>query len=393
MPNDEKKITLKPREERRVRGGHLWIFSNEIARMDEGIVAGDLVTVLDSRGGIVGYGYYSLNSLIAVRLLSKEAIPDMRVFLREAISKADRWKRSLIGGSSYRILFGESDGVPGLIIDRYETSFVIESLTYWGDLQIDSLIGILQDVYEPAYIVEKSESTWREIENLPKRRRVLFGDAPAGAVTIGGVDYRLELFEGQKTGFYLDQESNRMAIRKYAVVERVLDCFCNEGGFGLHAALAGAQSVTGVDSSESALRNAARNAAINGVAGRCTWITSDAFEFLAANDPQSTYDLIVLDPPSFVKSRKKLIPALKGYRKINAAALSRISDGGILATCSCSHHVSEELLIGVLHEAAVQANVILQILEKRGPAADHPILASMPETDYLHCIICRALRL
>ncbi len=385
-------VTLKPKEERRLFKGHLWVFSNEIRELEGDMTNGELVEVRDStKKKIIGYGLYNHNSLICVRLLSRIPISSIDEFLRSRINDANS-RRAQIGLShSYRMVFGESDLLPGLIIDRFGGDLVIESFTAGMDKLFDRIATIIVQDYAPRAIYEKSTSLWRGLENVEIRERLVFGTQEETIVQSSAMSYNINIMEGQKTGFYLDQSANRLIVEKCSQGKRVLDCFCNDGGFALHAAKGGADSVLGIDSSEAAIKRAKNNAMLNNI-NNIAFQEGDVFSFLhETNQSGKQYDLIILDPPAFVKSKKMLATGLAGYEKLNRLAFRILAKNGILVSCSCSQHVSETDFLETLQRAAAKEGRALQLLSVSGAAQDHPVLVTMPETKYLKCAFVAAL--
>jgi 23S rRNA (cytosine1962-C5)-methyltransferase len=383
-------LKLKKKEERRVLRGHPWVFSNELQAVPSDAVPGEPVDVVGASGGFIGRGYLNPRSLIAVRLLTRHQEEIGREFLLKRIARA-RDLRTLLGfGDSYRAVYSEGDGLPGLIVDKYGDTLVVQSLTAGVDRLFETVIEALREVYQPQRIVVRNDVAVRELEGLEQEKRVLFGD-PAGAVTFGesGITYRVDLLEGQKTGFFFDQRENRLALGGLVQGRKVLDCFCYAGAWALTAAKHGASDVLGIDSSERAVRMAEENAALNGLDAR--FRAGDVFEELRNFERSSErFGCIILDPPAFVKSRSKVREALKGYKEINLRALRLLEPGGILATCSCSHHIDEALFREMLVDAAFSAGRRTRLLEMRSQSRDHPMLLAAPETRYLKCAILMA---
>jgi 23S rRNA (cytosine1962-C5)-methyltransferase len=380
-----KSLLLKPKEDRRILRGHPWVFSNELQQMPEGIAPGDIIDLLDASGRFIGRGYINPHSLIAVRILTrkKEDIGDD--FLRRRISTARALRASFGFGESYRALYSEGDGLPGLIVDKYAGTLVIQSLTAGIDRMLDDVITALREEYSPNAIVLRNDAGSRALEGLTQEKHVVLGSAE-GLVEIeeSGISYEVDVLEGQKTGFFFDQRENRLTLRDYARGRRTLDCFCYVGAWSLSAARFGASEVVGIDSSEKAVALAVANAARNNLSAR--FMTADVFDELRVLEKkEERFGLIILDPPAFVKSRSKVREALKGYKEINLRAMKLLEPGGVLATCSCSHHIDEALFREMLIDAAYSAGREARVLEMRSQARDHPILLSARETQYLKC--------
>lgn len=378
-------VTLKKNEERRIALGHLWAFSNEIREIAGEPQGGDIVELKSSSGKLLGIGFYNPHSLIAVRVLSREPEEINFEFFRKRIENAASLRKTLYHTSTcYRLVHGESDLLPGLVIDRYGDRFAVQTLSFGMDRRMTLILDVIESLFHPKGIIERNEVHARSLESLEQKKGILRGEAGPVVITEHGIRYTIDLLEGQKTGFFLDQRENRKAIRRYAPGARVLDLFSNDGGFALNAASEGAAEVTGVDISETAVEHARANASLNSLETKAEFIAGDAFAYMeAAALKERTFDLIVLDPPSFTKSRKNVTQAKQGYRELHNSAFRILSPGGILATASCSHHVLEETFLSIITNCAVSARKNLRLLDWRGAAPDHPVLPSMPETRYL----------
>ena len=380
-------LRLKKKEERRVLRGHPWIFSNELVEVPADAAPGEIVDVVGASGGFVGRGSFNPRTLIAVRLLTRKQEPVDAAFLQARIRKARDLRESLGLGDSYRAVYSEGDGLPGLIVDRYGDTLVVQLLTAGMDRMQDDIIAALRAVYAPGAVVLRNDGASRALEGLGQEVRVAVGEV-AGPVTFeeSGIRFRADVLGGQKTGFFFDQRENRLAFRGLAKGRRTLDCFCYVGAWALAAAKAGASEVTGIDSSANAVGLAAENAGLNGLEAR--FIAADVFESLREYERQKErFGCIVLDPPAFVKSRAKVREALKGYKEINLRAMRLLEPGGVLATCSCSHHIDEALFREMLIDAAFSAGRQARLLEMRSQARDHPVLLAARETQYLKCAI------
>jgi 23S rRNA (cytosine1962-C5)-methyltransferase len=382
-----KTVRLKKKEERRILRGHPWVFSNELQGIPAGTMQGEIVDVLDVSGAFVGRGYINPHSLISVRLLTRKQEEIDRDFFRGRIAHA-RSLRTLLGfGDSYRALFGEGDDLPGLIVDKYADTLVVQSTTAGIEGQLEVIIAALVDEFEPAAIVLRNDTVSRELEGLPQETRIVLGTV-TGPVTIeeSGIKYAVDVIEGQKTGFFFDQRENRQALKDLVPGRRTLDCFCYVGAWSLSAAHYGAAEVTGIDSSQKAVDMAARNAVLNGLQVR--FVKADVFEELRRLERErERFGCIILDPPAFVKSRAKVREAVKGYKEINLRAMKLLEPGGVLVTCSCSHHIDEDLFREMLIDAAQSAGRQARLLEMRSQARDHPILLAARETQYLKCAV------
>lgn len=382
-----KTIKLKQKEERRIQRGHPWIFSNELQRATDQFTPGELVEVLDAAGRFMGRGYINPHTLIAVRVLTREQEEIDRGFFRKRIATARALRTRLGFGDSFRAVFSESDYLPGLIVDKYADTLVLQSSTAGIETLLPDIIAALQDEYSPRAIVLRNDSPSRELEGLALEKRVAYGEI-IGPVRIeeSGIQYQVDVLEGQKTGFFFDQRENRLAIKDQVQGRRTLDCFCYMGAWALTAARFGAAEVIGLDSSERAISLATQNAALNNLPAR--FKKADVFDELRMLEKQrERFGCIVLDPPAFVKSRAKVREALKGYKEINLRAMRLIEPGGALVTCSCSHHIDEELFKEMLIDAAFSAGKQVRLLEMRSQSRDHPVLLAARETQYLKCAI------
>jgi len=371
----------------RAVNGHCWIFSSDVT--DRGDAqAGDSVRVLDPRGKFLGVAHYSSSSQITLRFLSSKAEELNREFylgrLRAAIAHRERVVEN---STAYRLVSSEGDLLPGLIVDRYGAYVTLQTLSQGMDRVRDVVADCLGEMLAPAGILARNDASVRKLEELPTEVKVLAGEIPERVpIEMNGLHLEADLLRGQKTGIYLDQRENYVAVARHAR-GRVLDCFTSTGGFALHTARS-AESVEAVDSSTAALAQAEANARANHI-GNIHFRQADVFEYLAGLDRK--FHTIILDPPAFAKSRKSLDDAARGYKEINLRALKLLEPGGVLVTCSCSHHVSEAMLLESVAQAALDAGKTLRVLERRTQAADHPILLTVPETLYLKCLILELL--
>jgi 23S rRNA (cytosine1962-C5)-methyltransferase len=374
----------------RVAAGHPWIFASDV--VDRGQAgAGDAVLVTDPKGRALGVAHYSSSSQISLRMLTGRVRPVDRAFYRERIAAAEAFrKRVVTGTTAYRLIHAEADLLPGLIVDRYGSCFSIQTLDQGMDAAKADIVSCLEEIFAPDGIVERNDASVRKLEELPLVSGLIAGSVPeAVAVEMNGLKFHADLMHGQKTGIFLDQRENYAAAARYAR-GRALDCFTSTGGFALHLA-ARSESVEAVDSSGPNLETARQNSEANGI-GNVHFREADVFDLLAGHAAaQRRFDLVVLDPPAFAKARGSLEAAARGYKEINRRALDLLSPGGILVTCSCSHHVSEAMLLEIVAEASLDTNRPLRVLERRSQAQDHPILLTVPETMYLKCLILEAL--
>jgi 23S rRNA (cytosine1962-C5)-methyltransferase len=381
------RLTLRRGHDHRLRGGHPWVFSNEIAALDGPAEPGAAVEIIAADGQRIGTGYYNPHSLIAARLLSRrnESI-DTSEFFIAALQKALEYRRRLCGDlEAVRLVHGESDALPGLVVDRYGDVLSVQLLTKGMDVRRELIVAALRELFAPRAIVARNDSAARELEGLPRGVELLHGEAPEPVVTaINGLHLAVDVVGGQKTGLFLDQRENCRRLHGLVQGTEVLDLFCYAGAWSLHAASYGAARVTGVDASTAAVRQAEANARRNGLADRCRFVAADVFDFLREQRGHR-YGTVILDPPAFIKSRKHLAEGQKGYLTVNRRALEMVTPGGILVTCSCSHHLDRATFLALIAQAAQQARRNVRLVEMRGQASDHPVLPACPETDYLKC--------
>lgn len=363
--------------------GHPWIFRSDI--VDTGAAApGDIVKVIDERKRPVCQAHYSSTSQIALRRVPEPL--DFRAALESALAFRQRY---VTNTDAYRLVHAEGDFLPGLIIDRYGDYFTLQALDQGMDRATDEIVQALVALFQPKGIVARNDAAVRTQEDLPRETRILHGELPERiAIRMNGLQLFTDLQRGQKTGIFLDQRENYVAAARYARGQ-ALDCFTSSGGFALHMA-SRCESVEAVDSSERALLSARDNQTANAIEN-VHFREADVFDLLSSQAGSKRYDTIVLDPPAFAKSRKQLDRAVGGYKEINLRALKALNPGGILVTCSCSHHVSEAEFLGVIAQAALDARRTLRILERRTQSQDHPILLTVPETHYLKCVILECL--
>ncbi len=378
-------VTLKKNEDRRIREGHLWAFSNEIHEVKGNPQAGDLVELRSHAGAFLGVGMYHPHSLIAVRILTRREEEIDFQFFRKRIEAAHALRKKIYPDSdTFRLVHGESDFLPGLIIDKYNQFLSVQTFSFGMDRRLTLICDVLESLFQPKGIIERDEIQARSLEQLEQKKGILRGKIEPLTISENGIKYSIELLEGQKTGFFLDQRENRKAIRRYGKGVNMLDCFCNDGGFSLNAAFAEAANVTAVDVSESSIHHAVRNASLNSLSSNTNFLVADAFDFLhQCMEKNITFDLVNLDPPSFTKSRKTVFKAARGYKELHDCAFRLLTHGGILATASCSHHITEEKFYSIVNESARAAGRTIKLLERHGAAPDHPVLLSMPETAYL----------
>ena len=374
-------IVVKPRA--RILHGHDWVFSSEVLKVFGSPADGDVISLKDGKDRLIGSAIYNSKSQIIARRFSRRR-QDLDIdFFRRRIAQASEYRdRRDVDPKLRRVVWSESDGLPGVITDRYGDHFVLQTLTRAMDMRKDLITAAIVDVFGDVTIVERNDVSVRRAEGLELRKGILRGTASQITIEIEGVKLELDLLHGQKTGFYLDQRHNYGIVAEYARDRRVLDCFTNQGAFALTCARAGAAEVTGVEESAENIAAANRNAVRNEVKAR--WIEQDVFQFLrGAEKAGAQYDLIVLDPPSFTKTRSGLRDALRGYRELHMRAFKLLSKDGLLATFSCSHHVSDAAFSETITDALVDARRSARRLRRFEQAPDHPVLPAIPETEYL----------
>ena len=389
-------VTVSAKAERSLRSGHPWVYADEIRSTQGELTAGGITDVFTLKGSWLGAGIYSAASKIAVRVLTDNANETFSdAFFERRVKYALEYRRTAMGAdfNACRLIFGEGDGLPGVTVDRFEDVLVTQILSYGMEVRKDILYrALVTQLAELGVgirgVYERSESPLRAKEGLEPCSGWYEGLPHSGGTSVviseNGVKYTVDFENGQKTGFFLDQKYNRLAVARLAPGKRVLDCFTHTGSFALNCALAGAEHVTAVDVSESAVSLARENARLNGLDGRMDFLATDVFDLLPKLlEERAHYDIVILDPPAFTKSRRTVRSAERGYKEINYRAMRLLPRGGYLATASCSHFMENELFVKMLHSAARDANVKLREVEVRKQAPDHPILWNVPETEYL----------
>ena len=382
---------LKKGEGRTIKSGGLWIFDNEIARVEGDFENGGILAVEDFDGYFMGWGYINTHSKIRIRLLSRsKEQPVTDELLRERVRACYEYRKTVIDTSSCRLIFGEADFLPGIVIDKFSDVLVVESLTLGIDRLKEKIITFLKEALaEDGVIIrgvyERSDAKVREQEGMP-RYKGFIGEPFDTQVIIeeNGVKYYVDVKDGQKTGFFLDQKINRKAVARLCPGKKVLDCFTHTGSFALNAGMGGASSVLGVDASETGIEQARKNADLNGLSDRVSFTCADVFELLPDLERKGElFDVVILDPPAFTKSRASIKNAVKGYREINLRGMKLVKNGGYLATCSCSHFMDPQLFAKTIREAANGAHKYLRQVEFHTQAPDHPILWTSDESYYL----------
>lgn len=384
-------VTLKKGEGRTLKAGGAWIYDNEISSIEGAYENGDIVEVRDFNGYYLGCGYINTESRITVRILSrkKDVVID-EAFMEQRVRDAWEYRRQSIDTSNCRVIFGEADFLPGIVVDKFSDVLVVECLTLgmerWKGILVEALKKVLgEDGILVRGVYERSDAKVRLQEGL-ERIKGFMGEPFDTKVEIveNGVRYLVDVEEGQKTGFFLDQKNNRAAVRRICKGGRVLDCFTHTGSFALNAGMAGAESVLGVDASQAAIDQAEENARLNHLEDRVRFRCADVFDLLPElEEAGEKYDVVILDPPAFTKSRNSVKNAVKGYREINLRGMKLVRDGGFLATCSCSHFMEPELFAKTIREAAVGARKRLRQVEFRTQGPDHPILWAADQSYYL----------
>lgn len=381
-------VYLKHGEEKDIFAGHLWIFDNEVDRIIGKYKPGDIVDIYTNRADFLGRGYINPKSKILVRIMTNKKEPINREFLYKLIKQAFDFRKKLGFSNSYRVVFGEADFLPALIVDKFADCFVIQTLALGIDKMKDDIVDIIKEIASPRCIYERNDVQLREKEGMIQQKGVLYGSEP-GIVEIeeNGIKVLVDIENGQKTGYFLDQSENRAAIAPFVKDADVLDCFCHTGSFALHASKYGAKTVEAVDISESALEIVKSNAALNGFEN-ITVKKANVFDLL--NEYQGLgkqFDTVILDPPAFCKSKSALDGAYRGYKEINLRGMKLTKPGGFLITCSCSHYMTPELFMQMLQESAFDVRRKVRIIETRYQAKDHPIAINADESLYLKCVI------
>lgn len=387
-------VILKKREDHRLREGSLWVYADEIRTMANGITEGDLVRVLSDSGVSMGTGFFNPHSSIRVRLLGADVEEVNPEFFYNRFLRSNALRQRLLpGADAYRLIFGESDLLSGLIVDRYANCFVLQIVSLGMDKhRSDILQGLLSVFPETECVIEKSTSPSRTKEGLEPHSAILWGQVPDSLIVHDGpVTVSVDIAGGQKTGYFLDQRDNRRAVAPLAEGRRMLDCFCNLGGFAISAALSGAREVVGVDSSAVAIEGARRNAELNDV-HNATFVQANVFDFLRSQiEAQEQWDIIVLDPPSFARERRSIHRARAGYGELTRLALKLLPEGAFLVSSSCTQVVRENQFLEIITREAARLRRRLRIVYRGYQAADHPVLPSMPETEYLKFFIFELL--
>jgi 23S rRNA (cytosine1962-C5)-methyltransferase len=385
----EGSVVISTRGVERLRSGHPWVYRSDVRSAQA--EAGAIVRLSDERGRFCGRAFYSDKSQIAVRLLTRENLPVDRAFFTERLRRAAAYRETVVENTdAYRLVHGEADLLPSIVIDRYGDYLVVQTLSQGSERQKDSLVEILAELFSPRGILERNDPKVRLLEGLPQSVSVLQGEVPAEILAKeNGITFLYELAKGQKTGSFLDQRENHWAARRYASGE-VLDCFSYQGGFALTVADE-CEHVEGIDMGGAAVQAARRNQELNAITN-VTFREGNAFDVLKEYDEVGRrFQMVILDPPAFAKNRDSLEAATRGYKEINLRALKILAPGGYLVTCSCSYHLSEALFLQLIAEAANDAKKTVVVVERRTQSEDHPILLTMPETHYLKTLILKVI--
>lgn len=387
------RVVLKRGEERRIQSGHPWIFDNEVKEINGEFAPADIVDVADFKGNYLGRGFINPKSKILVRMMTWKNEHITEALIKKRIKDAWEHRKQFCDPNSCRVIFGEADQLPSLVVDKFGDYLSIQILALGMERWRDTIIEGLNEYIKPAGIYERSDASVREKEGLELRKGFI-GEPfdPIVPMVENGIKMMVDLENGQKTGYFLDQKENRAALAPYVKGKRVLDTFSHTGGFALHAAAYGASEVTAVDVSEHAVDFILKNAALNGFQDRVTGVAANVFDYLKECQINgTTFDTIILDPPAFAKNKAAMDGATRGYKEINLRAMKLLPPGGILMTCSCSHYMKPELFIEMLREAARDARRTVRQLEFRVQSKDHPILIGSEESLYLKCLILQVL--
>ena len=384
---------LIPGKEKRVLGGHPWVFRSDISRVEGNVTPGDIVKVISSRGHFLAKAYYNPQSQIALRIMTLKDEPVDDAFIHRRVKEAIDYRRAFADLRSCRLIFAESDRLPALIVDSFGDVLVLQCLALGMERFKQAVVDALVEELHPAGIWERNDVPVRRLEGLELTTGLLYGQVPDRVEMVeNGVHFWVDVKEGQKTGFFLDQKENRAAIAPFVKGRTVLDCFTHTGSFALHAGYFGAKEVTGVDISGYACEFATENAKLNHLEDRVHFVEANAFDLLSEQSRAGVkYDVVILDPPAFTKTRSAIESATRGYKEINLRAMKMVQPGGYLITCSCSQHIVPDAFMKIVIDAAHDAHVQLRQVEYRTQGRDHPILPAAPETQYLKCGIFQIL--
>ncbi|TDT63382.1 class I SAM-dependent rRNA methyltransferase [Fonticella tunisiensis] len=388
------KVFLGFKKGKRVEDGHPWVYSNEIERYEGDFEPGDIVEVYNFKGRFIGKGYINPHSKITIRILTRDINEEINEdFFRRRIQAAWDYRKKVIETTSCRVVFGEADFLPALVIDKYGDYLVVQILSLGMDRWRDTIVKVLKEIFKPRGIYERSDVPVRKLEGLEERKGFLTEPFDTMVETEeNGVKFYVDIENGQKTGYFLDQKENRASIKGIVKDADVLDCFCHTGSFSLHAGHYGAKSVLGVDISEHAIEFARKNAELNGLSDVCKFQVSNTFDVLPEwVKEKRQFDVVILDPPAFTKSRSAVESAIRGYKEINLRAMKLVRSGGFLVTASCSHFMYPELFMEIIMDAAKDAKKTIRLVEYRNQAKDHPVLFNSEETLYLKFLILQVI--
>ena len=386
------KVFLRKTRESRVHSGHPWVFLSDTEKVEGEFEHGDVVDVVSWRGTFLGRAFYNPKSQIALRMLTTHDEPVDEAFFRRRVEAAWAYRQMFCDPMSCRLIFSESDFLPGLIVDKFGDVLVVQSLCLGIEKWKDAIVRALVDTVHPVGIYERDDVPVRRLEGLEQTTGLLWGEVPDRVdMWENGIHFSVDVKNGQKTGFFLDQKWNRAAMKPFCRDAKVLDCFCHNGSFSLHAAKYGARSVLGVDISEEALEVARENARLNGLEN-VTFEAHNCFDLLRELDEkQEKFDVVILDPPAFTKNKAAVPAAVRGYKEINLRGLKLTRPGGFLVTCSCSQHILPEMFQDIVNQAARDARKRIRLVEFRTQGYDHPILPQSVETKYLKCMILQVM--
>jgi 23S rRNA (cytosine1962-C5)-methyltransferase len=387
------KVTLKKGEEIRIQMGHPWIFDNEVKSIEGAYVPGDIVDVHDFKGVFLGRGYINNKSKIIVRLLTRQHEEINREFFKKRITDAWEYRKKLVDTSSCRVIFGEADFLPALIVDKFGDYLSVQTLSFGIEKYKDTIIELLEEIIQPKGIYERNDVPIREKEGLEQQKGFLRGEFDTTVeIKENEIKMLVDIANGQKTGYFLDQRENRAALKPLVKGAKVLDTFTHTGGFALHAAYYGAAEVTAVDISEHAIEYVNKNAELNGLQDKIKGVVANVFDYLKECQVNNEkYDVVILDPPAFCKTKSALEGAYRGYKEINLRGMKLVKPGGFLITCSCSHYMTPNLFEEMLQDAARDSKKMVRQVEFRTQAKDHPTLLGSSESLYLKCYILQVM--
>lgn len=380
-------------KEKRTEYGHPWIYRSDIEKIDGSFSPGDIVDIYSNKNRFLGRGYINLKSQIAIRILTYEHENIDYEFLHKRISMAWEYRKKVADPMSCRVIFSESDFLPALVVDKFSDILVVQTTSLGIEKYKAEIVDILNDIIKPRGIYERNDIPVRELEGLVQKKGFLYGEFETNIEMVeNGVKFSVDVENGQKTGYFLDQKENRAALNPFVKNAKVLDCFSHTGSFALHAAFYGAKEVTGIDISEHAVEFASKNAQLNNLESICRFEAANTFDRLRDyQDSGETFDTIILDPPAFTKTKSAIEGAMRGYKEINLRAMKILNSGGFLVTCSCSHHIDSELFMDILYNAGIDSRRKIRLIEYRSQAKDHPVLLAAEETEYLKCAILQVV--